>query len=345
MNSEPTFLTMLIPAYNEERRIGKTLEGMIAYFRNKDFRTEILVVDDGSTDGTRQVVRRFTHTHPHIKVHTNQGRTAPAAMNLGLRMSRGDIVIRVDGHMFLAEDYVSKCVGYLAKMELDCVGGTIQNVGTSLMANAIAVAMSSPFGVGNAYFRYSKKRRYVDTLAFGAYRRDVFDRVGFFDETLVRCQDSDFNHRLRRIGGRLLLVPDVKAYYHTRSTLRGLWEQFFKSGYWKVRMLKKDPGALRLRQIPPPLALLAVVVLAILNLVSWGTGLVLLGLVCLYILSGMLFVLGKIAARRLPFLRTLVLMPVVFSTMHVGWGLGFWIGVYKFLVAGKQGRKSRNRSG
>jgi GT2 family glycosyltransferase len=211
-------------------------------------------------------------------------------------------------------------VYYLSTREADCVGGALENIGEGFWGQAISLAMSSPFGVGDAHFRYSHQERYVDTLAFGAYRREVFDKIGLFDEKLVRNQDYDLNYRLRKAGGKILLTPAIKSQYYTRSSLRKLWSQYFRYGFWKVQMLRKHPRSVRVRQLVPPLfvsvLLLSGALSSISSLSAWVFAMVVVSYLCLSLAFSF-----SIAARN--GWRHLPILPVIFACLHLSWGLGF----------------------
>jgi GT2 family glycosyltransferase len=281
---------------------------------------EILVADGMSTDSSRRIVSEFAGRHANVGLLDNEKKIAPAAFNLGIRNARGSIVAIIGAHCFLAPDYISTCVHYLSTGEADCVGGPIESVGEGFWGQAISLAMSSPFGVGDAHFRYSHQERYVDTLAFGAYRREVFDRIGLFDEKLVRNQDYDLNYRLRKAGGKILLTPAIKSRYYTRSSLKKLWSQYFQYGFWKVQMLRKHPRSVRVRQLVPPLFILALLLSgalsAISNLAAWVSALVVTGYLSLSLAFSSFIAVHK-SWQYFP------VLPVVFACLHLSWGLGF----------------------
>ena len=163
-----------------------------------------------------------------------------------------DIIVRIDGHCEIAPDYVRRCVEHLENGEADGVGGPIETVGQTYLARVIACAMSSNFGVGGSAFRTGSKAAILtDTIAFPAYTRAITERAGAYDEELVRNQDDEYNYRIRKLGGRLLLAPDIRSRYFSRGSLRSLWRQYLQYGYWKVRVMQKHPRQMRARQFVP----------------------------------------------------------------------------------------------
>jgi GT2 family glycosyltransferase len=192
---------------------------------------------------------------------------------------------------------------------------------------AVAAATSSRFGVGGARFHYSDREEWVDTVYLGAWRREVFSRIGTFDEEMVRNQDDEFNYRLRASGGRILLSPQIKSRYYNRSTPLALWKQYFQYGFWKVRVLQKHPRQMQLRQFAPPLFVLMLLSLLAATMISKAAWLIGLGFLSGYAITNLLASLG--AARRTKW-RLMLLLPSAFSVMHFSYGFGFVFGLVRF---------------
>lgn len=318
-------ITVVLPVRNEVRFIARTLESILAQAYPAE-QIEILVVDGRSDDGTRQIVTEFAQRDARIRLLDNPQRIVPTAMNKGIRAARGSIIVRVDGHAVIESDYIRRCVEGLVSIQADCIGGPIKTVGETRMARAIALAQSSPFGVGNAAFRYANTAQYVDTLAFGAYRREVFDRIGLFDEELVRNQDDELNFRLIQSGGKIWLDPQIRSTYFSRSTLRGLWKQYFEYGFWKVRVIQKHRRPASWRHLVPGAFVLA---LACLLVLGWlvGSPLFLFTVLLPYLfvsLSVSLWIAAHEGWRYAP------LLPLAFATMHLAYGFGFLVGLARF---------------
>lgn len=314
-------VSVIMPICNEEEHIESCLDAILAQDYPAD-RFDVLVVDGMSEDRTRKiVVDGYVGGYPNVRLLNNPQRIVPTALNLGIRAAQGDIIIRVDGHTTIAPDYVRQCVTALERTEADNVGGRMDAEAPGYFGKAVALATSSPFGVGNARFHYSHKQEWVDTVYMGAYRRGVFDRIGLFDEELVRNQDDEFNYRLRAHGGRILLCPQIRSRYTNRSSPQELWRQYFEYGYWKVRVLQKHPRQMRWRQFVPPLFVLAL--LGVLGLSAWGVFWPLALIAGSYLMASL-----WIAVRS--GLRYLAVLPVVFLILHVSWGTGFLAGLGHF---------------
>jgi len=289
---------------------------------------EVIVADGMSTDGTREIIGSFQARYPNLLMIDNPGKIAPTGLNAAIARAKGEVFIRVDGHCEIDGDYVRRCVERLRDDGVDGVGGPVETVGETFLARVIAVAMSSPFGVGNSSFRTVKNRTMLaDTIPFPAYNRSIMERVGFFDEELVRNQDDDYNYRLRKIGAKILLAADVRSRYYSRSSIRSLWRQYFQYGYWKVRVMQKAMWQMRLRQFAPAL-FLAVLLLSLLM-----APLSIMGIVAFALTLGS-YALANIGASALTARkrdwRMLLALPLCFATLHFAFGFGFLVGLVRF---------------
>ena len=288
---------------------------------------EIIISDGLSTDNTKEVVETFKPSDIPLIWLDNPDKIVPTGLNLAIRQARGDVIIRVDGHTTLASDYVQQCVLALQCSGAENVGGRMNPVGKNTFGKAVALATSSPFGVGGARFHYSTQEEWVDTVYLGAWPKEVFQKVGLFDEELVRDQDDEFNYRLREAGGKILLIPRINSWYSVRSQPKDLWKQYLQYGFWKVRVFQKHPRQMRWSQFIPPIFVLAVLIsLLIAILFSWGWK-VPLALAGLYLLAALIATL--LTAARKGWLEV-CLLPFTFAILHVSYGSGFLWGLIKF---------------
>jgi glycosyltransferase involved in cell wall biosynthesis len=321
------FVSIVMPVRSEAASIERGLAAVLGQDYPKD-RLEILVVDGMSTDGTRQIVERFVKQSLVLRLLENPDRVTPCALNIGIRAARGDIIVRVDGHCEIAPDYVRRCVEHILKDGVDGVGGSVHTVCGTRTAEAIAAAMSTRFGAGDSAFRTEQgKTGLTDTVPFPAYTRSVINRAGGYDEELVRCQDDEYNYRLRELGAKILLAADVQSRYYGRASLRSLWKQYFQYGFWKVRVMQKHPRQMRLRQfVPPSFVLSSFIVLGLSFLVSWGwaTAVAVGGS---YVLANLA---ASVATAAKKGRRHVFLLPVVYAILHLSYGLGFLVGLFKF---------------
>lgn len=320
-------VSILMPVRNEAAYIERSLGSVLAQDYPAD-RMQIIVVDGMSDDGTRQILQGFKAENPKLLLLDNPGRIVPKALNLAIPLAQGEILIRVDGHCQIAQDYVRCCVQHLQGGEVEGVGGPTETVGETHLARWIALAMSSPFGVGGSSFRTRKGETCLaDTIPFPAYTREIVQRAGPYDEELVRNQDDEYNYRLRGLGAKLLLAADVRSWYFSRSSLVSLWRQYFQYGFWKVRVLQKHPRQMSLRQFVPPAFVAALLGSSLLALFT-PPGLWLLLLVTgLYLITN-LCASAWIAARHDAWAFFVLLL--IFAILHLSYGSGFLIGLVHF---------------
>jgi glycosyltransferase involved in cell wall biosynthesis len=321
------FVSVIMPIRNESGFIARSLGAVLAQDYPAD-RLEVLVADGMSDDDTRAIVARLSaQSAISVRVIDNPGRIVPTGFNRALEAARGTMIVRVDGHTIIEPDYVRMCVELLLRGTADNVGGRMHAVGTGYMGEAIALATSSPFGVGGARFHYSEAEEVVDTVYMGAWRRETFARLGGFDEQLVRNQDDEFNYRLRAAGGTILLSPRIRSRYYNRSSIRTLAKQYYQYGLYKVRVMQKHPRQMRARQFAPPLFAAGVIGGALIAPFSDLLRAVYLAVLALYLLLN-LAVSARIAARA--GWRFLLVLPVLFVVLHLSYGVGFLIGLWRW---------------
>jgi glycosyltransferase involved in cell wall biosynthesis len=245
-------LTVIVPVRNEERRIGRCLESIL----QNDFdlsEMEILVVDGCSTDRSRDIALERAASCGNFKILQNPAKIVSAALNIGIRNARGEVIIIMGAHAEYSPNYISTCLHVLDVTGADAVGGILETRpgGQSTTAQAIAVMSQHRFGVGGSAFRTSHDSGYVDTVPYGAYRREIFEKLGLFNEQLVRNQDFEFNARVRKAGGKLFLSTNIRAAYYNVADLRSLSRQAFNNGRWLPAMWLSSPATMRLRHAVP----------------------------------------------------------------------------------------------
>ena len=325
-------VSVVLPCRNEARFIGPCIDSFLATEYPQDL-LELLVVDGCSNDATREVVQRYAQRYSFIRLLDNPQRIVPTALNIGIRASGGEIIVRMDAHVVYPPDYIPKLVRALQTTDADNVGGRMLTVPTTRapMAEAIAMALSHPFGVGNSWFRIgTAEPRYVDTVPFGCWRRELFERIGLFDEDLVRNQDEELNYRLSAAGGRILLLPDVVSYYYARESPRLAARMLYQYGYFKPLVAKKIGRFMTMRQLVPAAFVLAL---------ALGAGLVIArpalwplpGALLLIYLAAML--VSSVGAIRERGWRRGLAMAGVFPVLHVAYGYGFLHGLWNIFVS------------
>jgi glycosyltransferase involved in cell wall biosynthesis len=329
--------TLIIPCRNEEGYIGRLLDDLIAQ-QHPISDLEVLVMDGMSTDGTRAAVALRSARVPQIRLVDNPQHTVPYALNSGIGMASAPVVMILGAHSTYPPNYVSDLLKALHDTGADNVGGILETLPAddTPVSVAIAEAMSSRVGVGNAHFRTGADAPMeTDTVPFGCYPKAVFDRIGLFDVTLTRNQDDELNGRLRKAGGRIVLIPSVRAGYYARSTFSQLWRMYRQYGLFKPLVNVRLGFPATLRQLVPPALVLAMLSLPITFLISKPLfGATALGLV-LY--AAMLFMAGQSAAlhRHMPSLT--LYFPIAVMCMHLSYGMGYLEGLVRFVLLRQQG--------
>jgi glycosyltransferase involved in cell wall biosynthesis len=317
-------VSIVVPCYNEEQTVGLLLTAIDAQtFPHSQM--EVILADGISSDHTRERIEQFRTGSPELKVRVidNPKRIIPAGVNLAIQAATGNIIIRLDAHSVPEPTYVERCVAGLQAGLGENVGGLwlIQPGKSGWMAQSIAIAAGHPLGAGDARYRYSNTAGEVDTVPFGAFKRSLFERIGYYDETLVTNEDYEFNARIRANGGKIFFDPAIRTQYFARPTLGALARQYWRYGYWKWRMLKRFPETLRWRQALPPLFVFGVLLLLILSIWFAAARIVLLAGLGIYVA---LFMGASIPhARRNKEIRLLIGIPAAITTMHFAWGSGF----------------------
>lgn len=325
-------VSIIVPCFNEQATIRLLLQAILGQSYPED-RMEVVISDGMSTDSTRQEIAAFVAENPGLRVRVvdNLKRHIPAGLNQAVLAAQGEIIVRLDAHSMPQNDYVAQSVADLQAGLGENVGGVweIRPGGPGWIARAIARAASHPLAVGDARYRYTNQAQLVDTVPFGAFRRELLQRLplppggspGPYDETLLTNEDYEFNTRIRQSGGRVWLDPAIRSAYFARATLSSLARQYLRYGFWKQRMLRRYPETLRWRQALPPLFVLSLLVLGILALLFPPAGWLLLLEVAVYLLA--LALLGVQQALRHKDPGLLVGLPLAIAVMHLAWGGAF----------------------
>jgi glycosyltransferase involved in cell wall biosynthesis len=316
-------VSIIIPTWNEEAFISACLDSILLNDYPKD-KIDIIILDGMSSDQTPAIIQKYISRYPFIRLINNPKRIQAPALNLGIKESRGEIIIRMDAHTLYDKDYIANCVKLLMENKGDNVGGVQNPIGTNYISKAIAIATSTPFGVGNAYFRFSKQAMFVDTVYLGAWKKDTLIRLNGFNEQWVINEDYELNYRLRKSGGKILLSPSIKSAYFVRSSLRRLSKQYFRYGFWKAKTIITYPESLKIRQfIPPAFAFSLIISLLISPFVQWP----------LLIIGGSYTLFNLIYSFLLSLKKGVIffaILPVVFTIIHLTWGIGFLSGLLYF---------------
>ncbi len=315
-------VSVIIPVYNEERYIKNCLNSLL----DQDFPHhlfEIIVVDGLSKDKTREIIKKYQRKYSIIRLIDNPKKIQSHALNIGIHEAKGKIIIRADAHVRYAKDYISTCVQALENKRVWNVGGVQNAIGDNFISKAVAIAITSPFGVGDASFRYTAKLKYVDSVFLGCWRKSTLESLGGFEEWEV-AEDYELNCRIRKAGGKILVDPRIHCEYYARDSLRKLTIQYFRYGMWTIKLMIKHPEIARFRHLVPSAFILSLVISLLLVEYHWALSMIVPGL---YLIAN---IIASVKASLKRGMQYLPLLPVVFAIIHLSWGVGFFYGIRKF---------------
>lgn len=318
-------VSIIIPALNEEKHIKNCIDSLI----NNDYEDkEIIVVNGMSEDNTREILKKYEN----IKIIDNPDKITPIALNIGIKEATGDYIMIAGAHTTYSENYISACVKKLEENKCDIAGGSVitKSGNNSSIANSISKVLSHPFGVGGAKYRTeNEKEQYVDTVAYGIYKKEVFEKVGFFIPQLKRNQDIEMNLRLKKAGFKIMLIPEAKAYYFARDNFKDLFKNNFQNGLWVILSTHYSKKAFSLRHIIPLLFLLFLIFGAIASIFSFFARIIYLSILSVYLILSIYFSL-KISLKNK---NIKLFFPALFSfwILHISYGLGSLYGIFLIL--------------
>lgn len=323
--SQRRIVSIVIPMRNESKYIRSCLDSLVEQTFPQE-KYEILVADGRSADNSRQLVSLYEGRNVSVRLLDNPSQTTPSGMNIGIRAASGHIIIIAGAHTIYPTDFVENCVLWLNKTGADVVGGPIKTAVESdhFGVRLASLILSSPFGVGDSLFRTSSKEGYVDTVPYGAYRRVVLDRVGLFNERLVRNQDNDLSARIRQAGGKIYLTPALTTTYVRVCSYADLLRQAFTKSQWHIFTLRENVHALGFRHLCPAVSVLSGAGLLLLSVRSPGARFFLSLLVLSYLLLGFWFAIRK-ESRDSPLLRAIT--PFACLLFHFVYGVGTLMGL------------------
>lgn len=309
-------LSVILPAHNE----FEFIEDVVKFFlSNNYYEMELLIIDGGSTDGTVSIVEKYASTYPQIKLLHNPNKYVPFALNIGIKNCSGDPIIRLDAHTTYAENYLEKIIETFQQTNADIVGGPMRAFGKSSFQSAVAFATSTSFGIGDSKIHKPDYTGESDHVYLGAWKRSLFDEIGFFDEKLIRNQDDEFHYRAKSCGKKVYLNSEIISYYSPRSKWSKLFSQYFQYGLFKPLVLRKVKSAIKLRHLIPSAFFLYLVIIFI-TLNSFYEIIPLF----IYLLLNFYFSFRN----NLSLLEKLKCL-IVYPTIHLSYGIGFIIGLFK----------------
>jgi glycosyltransferase involved in cell wall biosynthesis len=307
-------LSIICPAVNEEKYIENIL---FLFNESKPSDKELLIIDGGSTDGTLSIIEKWIQKNSKIKIVKNPERTVPFALNLGIENSKGDIIIRIDAHSIYSLDYFEKIIETFKQTGADIVGGPTRIHADNAMQEAVGFTMSHPFGIGGSRVHDEKFKGYADHVTFGAWKREIFKTVGYFNEKLKRNQDDEFHYRAKSLGKKIYLNPEIKLWYIPRDTIAKFFVQYFQFGFYKPMVLRKIKSGIKLRHIIPTLFVIYLLSIPLAFIVPYW-------LIPLALYFSIVMIISFTAKIKIPFML-IILFPVI----HIAYGTGFLLGLFK----------------
>lgn len=332
--SEKRKISIIAPCRNEERFVRPFLNNMLSQDYPKE-NMELLVIDGNSTDSSREIVKEYCAAHPFIKLIINEKQTVPFALNKGIVMASGDYIVRTDLHAIYPKEYLSTLIEQIELLNADNVGGvclTLPAREKSVKCKAIATVISNRFGVGNSYFRIGSDRiMKVDTVPFGCFRKELFGKIGLFDEELTRNQDDEFNGRIIREGGSIYLIPSLRIKYYARDSVAKVSKMFYQYGLFKPLVNRKLGSPATLRQFVPIAFLFGLFFGGILSFFSNTVMVLYFTVLSVYILLSFCFTRTEIKKD----FKLVFFLPWLFPVIHLSYAWGYFRGIIRFIILKK----------
>ncbi len=328
-------VSIIIPVYNEATFIEKFLVCITEQSYPQQF-IETIIVDGGSKDGTIDIINEFIENHPFdLKLFHNENKLQCYALNIGLKESRGEIIIRLDAHSIYEKDYIKKIVKHLENEEIINIGGVARAKGYDYMSRIIAVAVSSPIGIGDAKFRYTNEFIEAETVFPGAWRKKDLVKIKGWNEDWKVNEDTELNMRLKKeMKGRIVIDPDIKLFYYPRNSFLSLCKQYFKFGCWRIKTINVHPEALRNSHMMVIFTIALLLSFSLVFLIGFNK----INTAILYfiVISGMVYLTTVIycsvglGMKELHSVHSTFLLSLCIVVMHLSWAAGAFWGMLKF---------------
>jgi succinoglycan biosynthesis protein ExoA len=308
-------ISLICPVYNEQEYIDSIIKFFIS---SSIIEKELFLIDGGSTDNTIQIIKEKIKNYPNVYLLQNENKYVPFALNMGIKLSKGNPIIRLDAHTEYFDDYIEKIIQVLNETNADIVGGPMIKVGKNIFQKAVAFCTSSKLGIGNSKIHQIDYEGPSDHVYLGAWKRELFEEIGYFDERFIRNQDDEFHYRAKSLKKKIILSSEIKSKYYPRNSIRSLFKQYFQYGLFKPLVLKKIKTETKLRHFIPSLFVLYVLTTPI-----WSVNIFFSVVFFLYFVLVSIFMIKS----RLP-LRSRTFCYIIYPTIHLAYGLGFLIGLF-----------------
>lgn len=328
---EKPLVSIICPIYNEEGFIARCIDSILLQDYPQD-KIELFLVDGRSEDNTREIVSSYAKKYNYIHLLDNPDKIVPPALNKGIQESKGEVVIRIDGHCIYPSNYISILVHYLYKLNASNVGAvwnTIPARDTSL-CKSIAIAVSHKFGIGDSLHKVGAKSIVqTDTVPYGCFRREVFEKIGLFDNDLIRNQDDEFNGRIIKNGGKIFLIPELVIDYYARENIKKMAKMFYQYGLFKPLVNKKLGAPATIRQFFPLLFLLGIIIGGAWSFFTPMIRNIYCSVLIIYFLLSFFFSLKEVIKNK--DIKILFYLPILFPIIHLSYGWGYLKGLIKII--------------
>jgi glycosyltransferase involved in cell wall biosynthesis len=315
--------SIVIPCLNEEDIIAQCLDSILKQEYDPDL-IEIITVDGLSTDRTQSIINQYQKDYPNIKYFSNPDRKTPKALNIGIRNSKSEVVVILGAHTSIDKKFIYYNNKFLNQKNVDVCGGTQINAGMNYIQKAIGITMEVPFAMASAAYRWSKKEQYVDTVVYAAYKRKLFEKIGYFEEEFTISEDAELNWRIRQAGYKIFYSPKIKTYYYPRKSIFKFIKQMFRYGILRVNVLKKHIDSIKIVHLIPPIFVFSIIILTLLTLGDVTDDKLLIFFLLFYFCLSILFSIFTLSLKKIQFLPIVLLLTFL---IHFFWGLGFIIGL------------------
>ncbi len=338
MNKKPK-VSIVISARNEQQYLGECLKSIQVQTYQHDL-LELLLVDSDSSDDTPEIIKNFADkSNIDVKILSNPRGDTPKGLNTGIKAATGDLIMFLNAHSYMANDFIMNAIPILREKEADGIGGRIFSIGSgknTFLDKLTSTALETPFGLGNTSSRVGNKAGWIHNPWFAIYKHELFDKFGYLDERLTRNQDYEFNQRCISGGAKFWFQPDLKIFYHNRPSVTSLWRRYFYSAYWRAFMIGSHKGAVKIRHLVPSLFIIFLIIFSILHFL-WGPSIIIAAAsLGLYVVTSLVVSIEQVFRRKNFFI--LFLLPIILFGIHISFGLGMISGFFNFIVMGKRRR-------
>ena len=315
--------SIIIPCLNEEDYIKNCLDSIIAqeYELNK---IEIIIVDGNSTDNTLNIIHEYQENYSQIKLFRNPLKKTPISLNIGIKNSVNQIIVILGAHTKLDKEFIRYNNKFLHEKNAAATGGTQINVGNNFIQCLIGTVMEIPFAMATARYRWSKKEQYVDTVVYAAYKREIFEEIGLFEEKIIISEDAEINWRIRQAGNKIFFSPLIKSYYYPRNTILKFLKQMFRYGILRVNMFKKHPDSVSISHLIPPIFAISLILLLILGFFFKKLFWLLIFFIMIHLIIGLILSINNLLYKKIKYI---FFTPLIIFLLHLFWGMGFIFGL------------------